>query len=78
MTIDTRPHGLYTPAQPVTVRDPYSPQAQAEEARQMAARRAELRAAVVEYVPAMTAAEIAELRQQLDERRKALNRAARA
>lgn len=74
MTTQNRPAGLYEPAQPVVIRDPYSQSAQQEEAAQRAARAAERAAAAIDYAPAATERALERYRLALELHREALNR----
>ena len=69
----TRPAGLVERATPATLPDPYSIGAKREEARQMAARAAAAPVGI-EYTPALTERERADLRLALELRREAANR----
>lgn len=70
----TRPNGLITPAQPLTVADPYSQTAQQADEAQRAARAAMVRADGIDYVPVLSEREVADLRLKLELQREAKNR----
>lgn len=65
----TRPNGLNTKAQPVTIRDPYSPETQRQEA-------AELAAGTVAWDPP-SERETEEIRRTIELQREAANRGVR-
>lgn len=75
--MNTRPNGLYTPATPVTERDPHSPVAQQQRDAQVRALAAERAAERIEWSAPASDRLLAQYRQEIELARQARNRGAR-